>query len=58
MADSPRALKKWFAERGRKIQSIHPAKIIFSREETWDEFMKRLERIAVARQKRKAKKTL
>jgi hypothetical protein len=55
-ATSPKALKNWFADRGREIKPIvtYPREVIFSRhEETMPEFIKRLEKIADQRQKEK-----
>ena len=56
---TPRALKKWFADRGRDIKPVvtYPREVIFSRHaETREEFIKRLERIAEERQKEKQRR--
>lgn len=52
-ATSPKALKKWFADRGRDIKPAPAPKQIIWYRETREEFIKRLEKIAEERQKEK-----
>ena len=58
-ATSPKALKQWFAARGRDFKPYAPAEIIFERykPETGEELKKRLEKLAAKLQKERQIKT-